>query len=113
MRGRQITRPRATAQGGQEACLILFIVFTQQFVFPAVKAVKKDDRVQGQEHCHRRTKAQSDKRFGSDAAECFPISQQTVVFLFHFTHLLSIHYPKCLNEEQSSPQTIKGCECGK
>lgn len=113
LRGRLITRPRATAQGGQEARLVLFIVFTRRFVLPAVKAVKKDDRVRGREHRHRHTKARSDERFGSGAAACFPVSQQTVVFPFHFTDSLSILYPTCLNKEQPSPQTIKGPEYGK
>lgn len=113
LRGRLITRPRATAQGGQEARLVLFIVFTRRFVPPAVKAVKKDDRVRGQEHRHRHAKARSDERFGSGAAACFPVSQQTVVFPFHFTHSLSILYLTCLNKVQPSPQTIKGREYGK
>lgn len=96
-------------QLGEEALLVLFIVFTRGFVFPAVKTVKKDDRVQGQEHCHRHTKAQSAKMVGGDVAECFPISQ-AVVFPLLFTYSLSVLYPKCLSKEQSS---LRQCEYGK
>lgn len=72
--------------------------FYLAFCFYCSSAVKKDDRVRGQECCCRRTKAWLDWRFSSDAAGRFLISQQIAILPLPFIHSLSILYLKCLNK---------------